>query len=95
MGPRQYAAVLKHADNNAWRDTLAVSEVEYCPFAARSGCNELSPSGSRNEGIAGPCIGLLFLVSAIARFIIDENAFLAVEQDMCGFVKEAEPQMVV
>ena len=80
---------------NAWSDTLAVSEVEYCPFAARSGCDELSPSGSRNEVIAGPSIGLHFLVSAIARFIVDENAFLAVEQDMCGFMKEAEPQMVV
>lgn len=87
--------MLKHADNDAWRDTLALREIEHRAFASRSRRDKLPPRARRNERVAGPRIGLFFLIGAVARLIIDENALFAVQEDMGGFVKEAEPQVVV
>ena len=87
--------MLKHADDDAWRDTLALREIEHRSFTARSRRDKLSPRAHRNERVARPGIGLFFLIGAVARLIIDENALLAVQEDMGGFVKEAEPQVIV
>ena len=56
---------------------------------------ELRPHRSGNQHVRCPLIGLLLRSGIVAVRLVDENVFLAVEQDMRRFMEEGEPKMVV
>ena len=88
--------MLKHADDDAGRDSLPFGERPNRKLAARRRGDELFPLAPGNQGPRRPLVRLLlFKVGPAAVQLIDENTLLAVKQDVRGFVEEAEPEVVI
>ena len=87
--------MLEHADHDAGRDSLLVGKGPNGSLAARRTGDEPVPFALRNKGSLCPAVCLLLDFGAASGNLIDEDALLAVKQEVGRLVEEAEPQMIV
>lgn len=95
MRPRKATLVLKHPNNDPWRNPLLLCESSNRDRTARRSLNEVFPGRSGNQSIRSPLIGLSFEVRVTPVYFVHKDALLAMQQNMRCFVEKAEPQMIV
>ena len=90
-------SMLEHADKDTWCDALPDSEGANRFFAAWTTGDKLCPFMPGHKSIRRPCIRLCFNICRVTpNFLtIDKHILFAMEQDMCCFMKEGEPQVII
>ena len=88
--------MLKSPDNDARGYALFLGELTNSAFTIHPRGSELFPMGARHEKVGRPSIGLGLDVGTCLLPIrpVDEDTLLAVEKEMGGLVKQAEPEMI-
>ena len=84
-----------NADDNSWGNALFFSEQPDDALATWLRGDRLFPRRLGNEKNGFPFIGIYLLPSVVPVGFVDENAFLAVKQDMRCFMEEVEPEEVI
>lgn len=88
--------MLQAADDNPGRYFLFSGKVADRFLAAvGAGGEEAAPGGLGYQEVGGPsiCLSLIAVVSVVVP--VNEYTLLAVQEDVCGLVEQAEPYLVV
>src|ERR1700675_29425 len=91
----QYSIVLKSANNDAGSDTKFMSEATYRSATSTIQPFELSVFNFWNQPFPCEriCLKFLFVLGSVLGF--NDNSPFPMQQNMCCFVEEGEPQMIV
>ena len=95
MRPGKDALVLKHPNNDSWRNALLLRKSPNYELTARRALSELFPGSSGNQSVRAPSVRLGFEFGVTPVHFIHENILLTMQQNMRCFVEEAEPQVIV
>ena len=87
--------MLQAADDNTWRDTNGFGKSGNSLLREVGLADEIGKIPRRNQVIAGEniCFMLFAFIDATEPF--EKQIFLAMQENMSGFVEEGKPEMVV